>query len=221
MPVFVIFVEGADTEPPKVPVYVVESEEHASLICEAMRESEYGRFDFSFKHCTREDRAKFAVWAVMIDDAWKGDYGNIVEGIHRMMDEVCRVMSVSAGADSATSLLPARIQRPVTRGSPRRPPLVAFRAWYFHELLGIRTQQEIADTMTKQGFPATQGQVSKWLAAVEKYLKAGGLIPTVDELKKPETHTVDPAIIDMGARQDGRTPHQRPRQDDDADSWTE
>jgi hypothetical protein len=107
MPAFVIFVEGADTEPAKVPVYVVESEEHASLICEGMKESEYQIFNFSFKHCTRSDRGKFSVWAKMIEDARKGVYGNIVGGIHDMIDGAYSIMGgrrscekITSGADS-------------------------------------------------------------------------------------------------------------------------
>jgi hypothetical protein len=106
-------------------------------------------------------------------------------------------------------------------GSPRRPPSIAFKAMYVRDVLGVATQQQIADEMTRQGSPATQGQVSKWLAAVEEYLKAGGIAPTLDELNKPDIDTVDPNVLDMGARLDGRTLRQRPRRDDDADSWPE
>jgi hypothetical protein len=93
VPVFVIFVEGADTEPARLPVYCVESEEHASLICEGLKESEYRIFDFSFNPCTRSDRGKFAVWAAMICDARDGVYGNIVGGIYKMIDGAYSVMS--------------------------------------------------------------------------------------------------------------------------------
>lgn len=109
MPVFVIFVEGADTEPAKLPIYVVESEEHASLLCEGMKEGDYAIFDFSFQHCTHSDRGKFAVWATMIRDARKGVYGNIVGGIHDMIDGAYSIMSarrsrekIASGADTGT-----------------------------------------------------------------------------------------------------------------------
>lgn len=109
MPVFVIFVEGTDTEPRKLPVYIVESEEHASLICEGLKESDYQIFDFSFKHCTRSDRGKFAVWTTMICDAREGVYGNIVGGIYKMIDGAYSIMSgrrsrekIASGADTAT-----------------------------------------------------------------------------------------------------------------------
>jgi hypothetical protein len=109
MPSFVIFVEGADTEPAKVPVYVVESEEHASLLCEGMKESEYAIFDFSFQHWTRSDRGKYAVWLNMICDVREGVYGNIVGGIHNMIDGVYFIMSgrrlgdkIASDADTET-----------------------------------------------------------------------------------------------------------------------
>ena len=93
MPVIVIFVEGADTEPAKVPVYVVESKDHASLICEGMKESDYASLDFSFKECTRSDLGKFAIWATMIVDARNGVYGNVVSGVHDMIDGAYSIMS--------------------------------------------------------------------------------------------------------------------------------
>jgi hypothetical protein len=71
--------------------------------------------------------------------------------------------------------------------------------------------------MITMGTPATQGQVSKWLRQVDEYQSAGGVVPKVEELNtKPQS--VDPAILDMGARQDARTPRQRLRRDPDADS---
>jgi hypothetical protein len=100
-----------------------------------------------------------------------------------------------------------------------RPPDKAFRAWYIRDMLGVSNQTEIAEMMTKLGIMATQGQVSKWLREVEKYRAAGGIIPTVDKLNKPEA--IDPSVIDMGARRDGLTPRQRPRRDSDADSGDE
>jgi len=98
--------------------------------------------------------------------------------------------------------------------APARPPDKAFKAWYARDVSGISIQREIAEEMTRQGIPATQGQVSKWLSAVDKYLKAGGIIPTVQELNS-QPQAIDPAVLDMGKRQDGRTPRQRPRRNSD------
>ncbi len=106
-------------------------------------------------------------------------------------------------------------QKAITK-LPTRPPDKAFQAWQLRELVGISKQGEIADIMTKQGIPATQGQVSKWLKAVDEWRAAGGVMPEVGTLDG-QPQSVDPDILDMGARQDGLTPRQRPRRDSDAD----
>jgi hypothetical protein len=169
MPAFVIFVEGADTEPAKVPVYVVESEEHASLICEGMKESEYQIFNFSFTHCTRSDRGKFAVWAKMIEDARKGVYGNIVGGIHDMIDGAYSIMGgrrscekIASGADTETgnsgSTTQTKLADDVTKraGTPpdpskeKRPAYDRdhlFLQWYDSE--GVRTYHSHAKIRDK------------------------------------------------------------------------
>jgi len=125
----------------------------------------------------------------------------------------------AAGGGDATTLAPTDGDS----GRPpisARPPAIAFRAWYTRDLLAITQgepkQEQIAETMRTQGLRAQQGQVSKWLKAVKKYLAAGGILPAVDELDSIDT--VDPDVIDMGPRQDGRTPRQRLRRDPDADS---
>ena len=126
----------------------------------------------------------------------------------RVKEPICPAL---AGAEPAVPdhVSPAKL--------PNRPPDIAFRAWWIRESGLASKQREIAEKITQQGTPATQGQVSKWLKAVEDFQKAGGVVPTVDELKaRPQA--VDPAILDMGARQDRRTPRQRPRRDPDADA---
>jgi hypothetical protein len=97
------------------------------------------------------------------------------------------------------------------------PSKKAFQAYHVARVLAISNQTDIAAEMVRQGVKATQGQVSKWLKSVEVWKAAGGMIPTVDELNaKPQA--VDPAILDMGPRQDRRTPRQRLRRDPEADS---
>lgn len=100
---------------------------------------------------------------------------------------------------------------------PKRPPDKAFRAWWIRQSGIATTQREIAEKMIAMGTKADQGQVSRWLKAVGNYVAAGGILPTVAELgAKPQS--IDPNVVDMGARQDGRTPRQRLRRDPDADS---
>lgn len=102
---------------------------------------------------------------------------------------------------------------------PREPSKKALQAWSVRVLLGITDQTEIAEEMTRRGTVATQGQVSKWLGQVERYLAAGGMLPDYGNGKKPES--IDPAILEIGARQDHLTPRQRQRRDPDADSGGE
>ena len=93
MAVIVIFVEGADTKPDPLPVYFLDNQEHATLICEGLKESEYRIFKFSIKCCTRSDRGRFAVWAKMAIDARDGVYGSIAAGIYDMIDEARAIIS--------------------------------------------------------------------------------------------------------------------------------
>ena len=106
--------------------------------------------------------------------------------------------TVDAMLSSATKAEPDEENNGKIKTPSTRPPGKAFQAWQIRELVGISKQGEIADTMTKQGVPATQGQVSKWLAAVEEWRTAGGLMPEVGTLNdKPQS--VDPDILDLGA----------------------
>jgi hypothetical protein len=106
-------------------------------------------------------------------------------------------------------------KEPMTRPSDK-----AFQAWQIRELLNISDQTEIANKMVINGVKATQGQVSKWLKAVDGWRKGGGEIPQVGTLgDKPQS--VAPDVLEMGARQDGRTARQRGRRDPDADSYLE
>ncbi len=90
----------------------------------------------------------------------------------------------------------------------------AMKAWRLHDLLGISNQTELAKKMTQNGVPTNQGQVSKWLKQVKDYMEAGGVLPELPMMDKPTA--IDPSKIDMGKRQDGRTPHQRERWDADS-----
>ena len=93
MAAIVIFVEGADTVPDPLPVYFLDNQDHATLICDGLKESEYRIFNFSMKHCTRSDRGRFAVWAKMAIDARDGVYGSIAAGIYDMIDEAHAIIS--------------------------------------------------------------------------------------------------------------------------------
>ena len=99
-----------------------------------------------------------------------------------------------------------------------RPPNNAFIAWRLRDLMNITNQTEIAEKMTEQGHPASQGQVSRWLTQVKEYLKAGNVLPDIPaEGLKQKPEAIDPSVIEMGARQDGQTPRQRQRRSEDSD----
>ena len=96
----------------------------------------------------------------------------------------------------------------------KRPSENAFKAWRLRDLFGVNKQAELAAKMTEDGVPADQGTVSRWLKDVREYMAAGGVLPELPKMDKPAA--IDPSKIDMGERQDGRTPHQRKRWDADS-----
>ncbi len=100
--------------------------------------------------------------------------------------------------------------------SIKRPPENAFKAWRLRDLSGITNQTKIAEELRKQGVPANQGQVSRWLKQVEEYLNAGNVLPPIKPLTS-EPQSMDPKILDMSKRQDGCTPRQRPQKSVDSD----
>ena len=105
-----------------------------------------------------------------------------------------------------------------TVGRPRgirRPCEEALAAWRLRDVTGITNQTKIA-TMLSEQFKRKigQGQVSRWLKEVEKYLSDGNVLPPLPP-PAPRAGAIDPMYIEMGERQDHRTPHQRQRRDDD------
>ena len=93
MAVIVIFVEGADTEPDPLPVYILDNEEHAARICEGIGATEYRAYKFSFCEVGKADQSKFPFWAEMTIDARDGIYGDIVAGIYDMIDRAYAIIS--------------------------------------------------------------------------------------------------------------------------------
>ena len=97
------------------------------------------------------------------------------------------------------------------------PSALDVKAWQMSLLLGMK-QQAIADKLKEEEKrPCTQGQVSKMITRVKKFLAAGGNLTDVFP-KRSETMTyVDPHLLDMGRRRDGRATGQARRSDDDGD----
>jgi len=96
----------------------------------------------------------------------------------------------------------------------KRPSEIALKTWRLRDLEGINNQTKLAKRLAELGVPSTQGQVSRRLRKVEDYLEAGNILPEIKPLiSKPDS--IDPALIDMGKRQDKRTPRQRERRNPD------
>lgn len=110
----------------------------------------------------------------------------------------------------------AQIQEPPVKRSRallKEPTTEAFAAYRVHKLLG-KKQSETATILTKEfHHPINQGQVSRWCTAVARWTESGGLMPP-ELTMNPTVRSVDPDVLDMGKRVDGRTPRQRERRDD-------
>ncbi len=139
------------------------------------------------------------------------------QGLAESVKELASVLSKNTVVlqKAASAAEPAQLRHDAQ--VPKRPPDDAFIAWRLRDLKGLKGPTAIAKEMSKQlGREVNQGSVSRWLQKVDAYRKAGGIFPDLSsQIKKP--HPIDPADIDMGERQDGRTPRQRQRRDPDAD----
>lgn len=149
---------------------------------------------------------------------------NVFTSSEKALEEIMRSESNSLGpTSSGVTAAPAQQTREPAASSqvterttttlkqPSDDALAAYRIW---TLLGLK-QQEIADQLTgKFKRPFHQGSVSRMLKQVKQFLEAGGVVPP----PRPEVtsvESVDPTIIDKGARQDHQTRRQRRRQTSD------
>jgi hypothetical protein len=158
----------------------------------------------------------------------------ILAELHRVADLVdakrspsLRAEETSASKDQESSLVKLDLESlggkdaalavdpPKQPWQPRKPDKKAWIAHSLRAVRGITNQTDIAAEMTRGGIPIDQGTVSRKLRQVESYLAGGGSVPSADEFAKPDT--VDPKLLDLGKRQDGRTPRQRNRRDDESD----
>jgi len=139
---------------------------------------------------------KLADWKKINQTAW------IEQGNPRQRDK----------SPSTVPQEPANENGEKTISEPIKPPLKvpsqkAKAAWMLQEFQGIKKQSEIARVMTEKGLKTDQPAVSRLLKEFHKYLKDGGIAPKPP--KAVHVETVDPAVLDMGSRKDGRTERQR------------
>lgn len=95
----------------------------------------------------------------------------------------------------------------------KQPPedaLACYRSWV---ATGLR-QLELADVLTNElKRPVSQGQVSRWIRQVRKWLEAGNVLPALNASPITKPIAMDPDRIDLGRRIDKRRP--RPSGDHD------
>lgn len=78
------------------------------------------------------------------------------------------------------------------------------------------TQEHIASLYEKlYGLPTTQGQVSRSIKKCRGWIAANQILPAAPLPDPKRVRSVDPADLDMGAPQEGRTPRQRRKSDSD------
>ena len=83
----------------------------------------------------------------------------------------------------------------------------AYQLWTLHGW----TQQRIADELNREhGTTYAQGQVSRMISRAKKHAEASGLSDHIPAPAK-SARAIDPTILEMGARRDGRTLSQRER----------
>jgi hypothetical protein len=96
----------------------------------------------------------------------------------------------------------------------KAPSADALAAYRLSVLQGMK-QTAIAEKLTAEwGRPVSQGVVSRWIRHAEVWIKAGNVLPDlVSKSAKPVS--IDPAVIDLGGRQDSRTKRQRDKKTDE------
>jgi hypothetical protein len=89
---------------------------------------------------------------------------------------------------------------------PQMPPPDAFLAYHLREIFGF-TQAEIATRIAHAtGGTTSQGTISRWLSLVDAWKEAKNALPAPDTIALKRAFSMDPSIIDAGARVDGRRP---------------
>jgi hypothetical protein len=131
-----------------------------------------------------------------------GDAHSVLEKANDKRKKKQRIAAAAATEQAALLAAVAEVAK-----KPNFPGDKACQAYSIRKTHSITNQTEVAREMTRQGTKATQGQVSKWLKEIDNF-RASGTELTQEQV---QAMTMDPATIDIGRRQDGRTPRQRGR----------
>ncbi len=112
---FIVFAKGiggftAHLLVTNFPILIVDSEEQASGIIGALKDTGYSDLEFSFQPFTALDQIKRAGHEVVIDKALDGEYGGIARDLCRMAKEIFRRSGgrrlrdkIASGADTDTT----------------------------------------------------------------------------------------------------------------------
>jgi hypothetical protein len=129
------------------------------------------------------------------------------------------LLAVKADLQSAQglSLMEQGKSQKKVKPSPKKEAIQAYKLLNSIEFRGKRLQV-IADTMNDKLHrkDIKPYMITRWKQQVEKYLKQTGL-PIASISTKPDEIPIDPDKIDMGEREDGITPRQRPEESTDED----
>lgn len=103
---------------------------------------------------------------------------------------------------------------PKKKRPPKEPSPEDFAAYKLYVIGGIKQEQVAKELERAFGKPFHQGGVSRSVGRVRTFLNAGGIMSSLEQAKA-NVDTVDPSVIEMGARQDGQTHRQRKSADDE------
>jgi len=146
-------------------------------------------------------------WDDIVPDMAEG-----AEGMAGAADKGVKPPAIDVGADAAGAK-PRQPDKPKLQV----PDDKMFAAYRLKVVVGVKTQKEIAEMLSKEYRKKIhQGTVSVWLDRAEKWITAGNVMPNLPGLAG-EPQSVDPKIINMGARLDGHVPRQRVKRKEEED----
>jgi len=144
--------------------------------------------------------------------------GELADSVKTNNGENLPLKDSNADKDRSDVTLPPTVpSRAESSGTPS-PSADAITCYRVHFFTG-KPQTEVAEKLTHElKRPITQGQVSKWLKQVTKWIEAGNVLPGFAKPTAGESQAMDPSILNMGKRQDQRTKRQRNRKSVDSDN---
>jgi HEAT repeat protein len=131
--------------------------------------------------------------------------------LSRTVDALSRVGAELLEGPADSSRQPAAEEGKLALREPHKQMVIAYRL----AIVQGRPQAEIAAEISKLRKKRTsQGTISRWIARVVEWIKAGNVLPDMPG-RSGRPRSIDPKVIDMGARQDSRTPRQRGKRKDE------